>query len=82
MAVSGPSRRHGWILRVRVIMKSGLDFFGDLPGTYFGHLALKVGRLYYYYGSFCCKWGRVLHVGGLLLSVGSFCCTRVLVLYS
>ena len=26
MAVSGPSRGHGWTLRVRVITKNGLDF--------------------------------------------------------
>ena len=35
MADSGPSRRHGWILRVRVIPGNGLDSFGDLLGTDF-----------------------------------------------
>ena len=35
MADSGPSRRHGWIPRVRVIPGNGLDSFGDLPGTNF-----------------------------------------------
>ena len=35
MADSGPSRRHGWILRVRVIPENGLDSFGDLLGTCF-----------------------------------------------
>ena len=32
MAVSGPSRRHGWILRVRVGPENGLDSFGDFLG--------------------------------------------------
>ena len=35
MADSGPSRRHGWIPRVRVIPGNGLDSFGDLLGTDF-----------------------------------------------
>ena len=35
MADSGPSRRHGWILRVRVIPGNGLDSFGDPLGTRF-----------------------------------------------
>lgn len=33
MAFSGFSRRHGWIPRVRVITKSGLDSFGSLLGV-------------------------------------------------
>ena len=32
---SGPSRRHGWIPRVRVIPGNGLDSLGDLLGTRF-----------------------------------------------
>ena len=35
MADSGPSRRRGWILRVRVVPGNGLDSFGDLLGTRF-----------------------------------------------
>ena len=35
MADSGPSRRHGWIPRVRVIPGNGLDSFGDFLRTRF-----------------------------------------------
>ena len=35
MAVSGPSCRHGWIPRVRVITKNGLDLFGNILGICF-----------------------------------------------
>lgn len=33
MADSGPSRRHGWIARVRVIPENGFDSFRDLLET-------------------------------------------------
>ena len=32
---SGPSRRRGWIPRVRVIPRNGLDSFGDVLETRF-----------------------------------------------
>ena len=41
MADSGPSRHHGWILRVRVIPGNGLDSFGDLLGTDLRNVALR-----------------------------------------
>jgi len=57
MADSGPSRRRGWILRVRVITRNGLDSFGDLLGTDF-RPCLGAGRGLVECGSRSCRlWG-------------------------
>ena len=42
LTISGPSRRHGWIPRVRASPENGPDSFGNLPGTpIFGRVAQK-----------------------------------------